>query len=134
MNNIDEVKRKLTKIYPSIRSISSSISCLEQRNQLGLPMQVNDRSDLKLLLPIMISLRDLELKIEILNMPVVAEGILHKNTSDRYEIDERHSFTAGSSIELLSSDEMYGNTIWTKTRIEHNGDEFYAVDMPNSTT
>jgi hypothetical protein len=56
---------------------------------------------------------------------------MYKTSNGRYEIDENHYFTSGSGIELLNYDDFYELKIWVRTRIEHNGDDYYAVSKPN---
>ncbi|MFD1428490.1 DUF488 family protein, N3 subclade [Kroppenstedtia sanguinis] len=62
-----------------------------------------------------------------LQKPVVAEGFLRKNERGRYEIDDRFEFTSGQSIEVLISDPDFDETAWVKTRVEHNGQDYYLV-------
>lgn len=51
------------------------------------------------------------------------EGRLQKNERGRYELDENTQFTCGSGIELKICD------TWVKTRIEHDGSDYYAVGL-----
>lgn len=51
------------------------------------------------------------------------EGKLHKNERGRYELDENTQFTCGCGIELKICD------TWVKTRIEHDGADYYAVGL-----
>ncbi|MBS1401307.1 MAG: DUF5348 domain-containing protein [Firmicutes bacterium] len=53
------------------------------------------------------------------------EGKLHKNERGRYELDEDTQFTCGSGIELKVCE------TWVKTRIEHDGTDYYAVGLRN---
>ncbi|MDA5110876.1 DUF5348 domain-containing protein [Brevibacillus thermoruber] len=64
-----------------------------------------------------------------LNGKVAAQGRLYKNSSGRYAIDEDHYFTCGETIEILVNEDEDGG-YWVRTRIEHNGDDYYAVDRP----
>lgn len=61
-----------------------------------------------------------------LQKSVVAEGFLRKNENGRYEIDGRE-FTSGESIEVLISDPDFDETTWVKSRVEHNGEDYYLV-------
>ena len=51
------------------------------------------------------------------------EGKLHKNERGRYELDENTQFTYGCGIELKICE------TWVKTRIEHDGSDYYAVGL-----
>ena len=51
------------------------------------------------------------------------EGKLHKNERGRYELDEETQFTCGSVIELKVCE------TWVKTRIKHDGTDYYAVGL-----
>lgn len=64
-----------------------------------------------------------------LNKKVTAQGRLYKNSSGRYAINEDHYFTCGETIEILVNEEKDGG-YWVRTRIEHNGEDYYAVDRP----
>ncbi|GGA58944.1 hypothetical protein GCM10007416_35140 [Kroppenstedtia guangzhouensis] len=63
---------------------------------------------------------------EYLQKPVVAEGFLRKNENGRYEIGDRE-FTSGESIEILISDPGFDETVWVKSRVEHNGQDYYLM-------
>lgn len=51
------------------------------------------------------------------------EGKLHKNERGRYELDEETQFVCGSVIELKVCE------TWVKTRIEHDGTDYHAVEL-----
>lgn len=70
-------------------------------------------------------------KIESLDKRIVTEGYLYKNINGRYEIDPNHYFTSGSPIEVLAYDDFHELNIWIRTRIEHNGEDYYAVALPD---
>lgn len=72
-----------------------------------------------------------------LDRPIIAEGILHKNSYGRYEIPE-HEFTSGNGIEYLATDDLHcrydeetGEYInvpyWCASRVEHNQTDYYIV-------
>lgn len=64
-----------------------------------------------------------------LNKEITAEGELYLNSGGRYEIYEDVYFTSGSLCELLIYDDDYERYSWIKTRIEHNGEDYYAVAL-----
>ena len=53
----------------------------------------------------------------------MSEGKLYKNSYGKYEINEYDPFGCGRVIEL----ELCGT--WVRTRIEHDGDDYYAVGL-----
>ena len=54
-------------------------------------------------------------------------GPLYKNKMGRYEIDKDNYFTCGDAIEILIYNDLSEKNEWVKTRIEHNGADYYAV-------
>lgn len=73
------------------------------------------------------SLGQIVYQLEYLKKQVVAEGILQKNRYGRYELGN-YDFTSGSPIEVLIYDEHYEVDRWVKTRVEHNGEDYYLYD------
>lgn len=67
--------------------------------------------------------------VQYLEKDITAEGELYLNSGGRYEINEDVYFTSGSSCELLIYDDYYEFYSWIKTRIEHNGEDYYAVAL-----
>lgn len=55
------------------------------------------------------------------------QGVLKKNTCGRYEIDCWTELTCGTVVELFI------NGAWVKTRIEHDGNDYYAVGQKGLT-
>lgn len=76
---------------------------------------------------IMDKLADAQAKIEYLNRPIEEVSRLHKNRSGQYETAGGHCFHSGSQIEVLISDEYRDAPYWTKTRVEHDGTDYYLV-------
>lgn len=48
---------------------------------------------------------------------------LYKNGNGRYALDQWTELTCGCHVELKIGDE------WVKVRIEHDGDDYYAVGL-----
>lgn len=68
--------------------------------------------------------------IEYLNRPVVAEGKLRLNHSDRYELvaedgEVIREYSSGAGIEVLIYDADTEDYSWIKSRIEHDGERYY---------
>lgn len=130
MKKIDDLKKLTTKLLPGIKKISESINELTGTTSVK-HLELNDRSDFFLLQELIVSLDKLQWKIESLIKPIVTEGYLYKNSAGRYEIDQYHYFTSGSPVEVLTFDDFHELQIWISTRIEHNGEDYYAVALPN---
>lgn len=77
-------------------------------------------------------LQDVLYEIEYLNKPIVAEGTLYKNEADRYEMNDNYYFTSGSPIEIYIHDSYEERNVWHKSRVEHNGDDYYVVGYKGS--
>jgi hypothetical protein len=70
--------------------------------------------------------------LEQMERPVLAEGYLEKNRYGRYEING-YELTSGHLIELwIEDDEYKEGGSWFSTRIEHNGEDYYAVGRNES--
>lgn len=60
---------------------------------------------------------------------------IYTNESGRYETDGGYCFTSGSCIEFLRVEDVYNSDtdkweeaeIWTTSRVEHNGQDYYIV-------
>lgn len=65
---------------------------------------------------------------EYMKKPIVAEGFLTKRIDGRYEIEgTSYYFTSGSQIENWDDEDQ----CYYLTRIEHQNDDYYAVNSPN---
>ncbi len=81
-------------------------------------------------------LSDVDNQIRYINAPIRVEGVLRKNSNDRYEVNGCE-LTCGCRIEYLARDrrhEICGSNnewvelpYWCSGRMEHNGKEYYIV-------
>lgn len=62
-------------------------------------------------------------RIQYINKPIVAEGLLSKQSNGRYALDE-YEYNSGDTIEFLFYDDCIEKNIWARSRIEHNGDYY----------
>ena len=69
---------------------------------------------------------ELRSKISYISAAIKEEGILHKNENGRYELNG-HELTCGNCIEVYIFEECSYRYEWDITRIEHNGQDYYAV-------
>lgn len=71
--------------------------------------------------------------------PVQEVSRISRNEDGRFETERGHYFTSGNVIEFLRTEQVfnYGTSqyedadIWTKSRIEHNGTDYYIVGYPD---
>lgn len=107
----------------------------------GLKIDYQDNEQLFLLDEVRIVMEQLENvsnAINYLKRPISYTGILHKNQSGRYELENGYYYTSGSSIEFLCTDryhETYNEKseeyeivpYWCKSSVEHDGNDYYIV-------
>lgn len=66
-----------------------------------------------------------------LDRPVIDDGFLHLNSAGRYTLNG-FEFTSGSLIEIFypaPDSDFPEDERWISTRIEHNGNDYYAVGI-----
>lgn len=132
----------LEKLLINAGSISKNIDELLRRSTYdkyddlsGLDINYDDKEQSFLLEEIKIILDKLEVaknRIDYLNKPIQDIGELRKNNRGRYELGGEE-FSCGSSIEVVLYDEYYEKENWVRTRVEHNGKDYYLVgyrDIP----
>lgn len=59
--------------------------------------------------------------------PVDEISHLHRNSLGKYETAQGHVYRCGSPIEALVSDDRHDVPYWTRTRVEHDGEDYYLV-------
>lgn len=114
-SQMGEVARKM---FDSLESVDRSRLSADERLDFSLLYQIAEQLDKA------DSIR------RYLHGEIVTEGRLNQNASGRYEIEGDDIFTSGEPIEIFLEDEDGG--YWLKTRIEHNGEDYYAVDLPST--
>lgn len=71
--------------------------------------------------------------------PIREVSRIYRNETGRYETDKGYYYTSGSGIEFLRTEEVYNYDtdkwedaeVWTCSRVEHNGQDYYIVGYPN---
>lgn len=69
---------------------------------------------------------DLHYEIEYLKLPVAFDGFLVKNNRGRYELNN-FELTSGCGLEIKIYDDFDECKKWVKTRVEHDGADYYFV-------
>ena len=72
-------------------------------------------------------LADVQEYISYLTRPVTAGSRLRKGTAGKYRTAKGHFYDCRSSIEALVTDEYHEVPYWTRTTVEHNGEDYYLV-------
>lgn len=126
MDKINYMKDLLEKLPISV-TVQQVNRCLEKIEHSAL--SADERLTFHLLYKVTENLEAALDDLSYLNGKVTVQGRLYKNSSGRYAIDEDHYFTCGETIEILVNEEENGG-YWVRTRIEHNGEDYYAVDRP----
>lgn len=88
---------------------------------------------------ILYKLDDIQGNLKYYDKPVKEVSRIYSNESGRYETDKGYCYTSGSTIEFLRVEETYNydaekwedTPIWTTSRVEHNGADYYIVGYPN---
>ena len=130
MADINSVLSKAVELNWNIRSLLRLSTHKEYDDLSGLEINYEDGEQLFLLnelRTVMDKLADVENIIDRLSRPIEETSRLFKNESGRYETRAGHYYTSGSGIEALVSDDYHEVPYWTRTRVEHDGKDYYLV-------
>lgn len=73
-------------------------------------------------------LADEQSRISFLFRPIVETGTVYKNSNGRYETASGYEYTCGCGIEYLKlAEDEYKPIQWCRSRVEHNGENYYIV-------
>ena len=72
-------------------------------------------------------LADVQEYISYLTRPVTEVSRLRKGTAGKYRTAKGHFYDCHSSIEALVTDDYHEVPYWTRTVVEHNGEDYYLV-------
>ena len=78
-------------------------------------------------------LADVQECIAYLSRPVTETSRLRKGTAGKYRTAKGHFYDCSSNIEALVTDEYHAVPYWTRTTVEHDGEDYYLVgykDLP----
>ena len=76
-------------------------------------------------------LADVQEYVSYLTRPITEVSILRKGTAGKYRTAKGHFYDCRSSIEALVTDEYHEVPYWTRTVVEHNGEDYYLVGYKN---
>ena len=130
MADLNKVFSEAQKLKWNIESLLR-LSAFESYGDLsGLHIDYEDGEQLFLieeLREIMELLSDVNRRLKYLSRPVRETSRLHKNISGRYETSNGHCYTSGQGIEALIRDGHREAAYWVRTRVEHDGSDYYLV-------
>lgn len=72
-------------------------------------------------------LADAQERIAYLTRSIVEVSPLRKGTAGKYRTAKGHFYDCRSSIEALVTDEYHDVPYWTRTIVEHDGEDYYLV-------
>jgi len=130
MADLNMVLSEAQKLNGSIGSLLKLSTYDDYDDLSGLDIDYEDGQQLFLqseLWKIMEKLSDVMGRIAYLSRPVKEISRLHKNRSGRYETEKGHYYTSGSDIEALVKDDYQEVPYWVRTRVEHDGKDYYLV-------
>ena len=76
-------------------------------------------------------LADVQEYVSYLTRPITEVSILRKGTAGKYRTAKGHFYDCRSSIEALVTDEYHEVPYWTRTIVEHNGEDYYLIGYKN---
>lgn len=130
MTTLQTVLEETTKLNHSIRRLLRLSTYNKYDDLSGLDMNLMDpeqilvRDELRL---VMDKLADVEDLITYLNSPIQEVSRLHRNSQGKYETASGRYYCCGSRIEALVTDEYHDGPYWTRTSVEHDGEDYYLV-------
>ncbi|WP_411679589.1 DUF5348 domain-containing protein [Clostridium thailandense] len=133
MNDLEKLLNSANNISKQIDELLKKSNYKNYDDLSSLKIDYNDAEQLLLLDELKVILDRLEsvkIKIDYLNLPIIYTGFLQKNSNGRYAIGTKE-FSSGAGIEVLVYDDFCDKKYWIKTRIEHNGKDYYLVGYKN---
>lgn len=134
MADLNIVLTKAIELNWKIKSILKLSTYNEYDDLSGLTVNYEDADQLFMLdelRVIMDKLADAEDRMTYMCWPIVETSHLHKNEIGKYETAHGHYYCCGSRIEALVSDDYHDAPYWTRTRVEHDGTDYYLVGHRN---
>ena len=128
--NLAKVLEETSKLAPNIRQLLRLSTYHKCDDLSGLEMDLTDPEQLLIrdeLRVVMDKLADVEDLITYLNSPIQEVSRLHRNSQGRYETASGRYYCCGSRIEALVTDEYHDGPYWTRTSVEHDGEDYYLV-------
>ena len=126
---IKDIVKDLTLLTSSIDQLLASADYETYDDLSGIDVNYDDADELYLLneaRAMIDKLADISRTIKYLKQPIISEGLLHRKSNGRYELNGQE-LSCGQEIEYLTSDAFYDSPYWCYGVIEHNGTDYYIV-------
>ena len=134
MKTTNEIIDELIAISKGIDKVSEMTGYVEFGDMSLLDIDRTDAEDLFLYNEfnrIVDSLADIQGNIDYLNLPVKYVSKLFRNMEGKYETEQGEYYPVGRLIEYMSYDENHHEySFWRKSRVEHDGVNYYIVAEP----
>ena len=136
MADLQTALLEAVKLNQSITQFLKFSTYMEYDDLSGLDIDFADGEQLLLLdelRRITDQLADVQEYISYLTRPITEVSRLRKGTAGKYRTAKGHFYDCRSSIEALVTDEYHEVPYWTRTIVEHNGEDYYLVgykDLP----
>ena len=134
MKKPNEIMRELKSISRGIDKVAEITGYVEFGDMSLLDIDRTDADDLFIYNEfnrIVDSLADIQGNIDYISLPVKYVSDLFRNMEGKYETEQGEYYPSGRLIEYLSNDENHHEyPFWRKSRVEHNGVDYYIVAEP----
>lgn len=130
MADLQQVFAEAVKLNRQIIQFLKFSTCTDYDDLSGLDIDFNDGEQILIwdeLRRITDRLADAQEYISYLTRPVTEVSRLRKGATGKYQTAQGRFYDCGSSIEALVSDEYHDVPYWTRTIVEHNGEDYYLV-------
>jgi hypothetical protein len=77
-------------------------------------------------------LSDAKRRLDYLSKPVRFTGTLSRNSGGKYELKNGHYYSSGNNIEALINDDDREYPYWIRSRVEHDGEDYYIVGFKDA--
>ena len=141
LKTLSEEMEKLKRQIKTVLTIASypeydDLSALSDYNEIR---TADARQQLEEYRNILDKLDRIHSTLSYYDRPIREVSRIYRNETGRYETDRGYYFTSGSSIEFLRVEQVYNEEtdawedaeIWTSSRVEHNGNDYYLVGFPD---
>ncbi len=130
MADLQMVFAEAVKLNRSIEQFLKLSTYSKYGDLSGLEIDLHDgeqiflRDELRIIVDHLDDVRDC---IAYLSRPIVEVSRLRKGTAGKYRTAKGHFYDCRSRIEALVSDEYHEVPYWTRTVVEHDGEDYYMV-------
>ena len=130
MADLNMTLAEAIKLNRSITQFLKFSTYMDYDDLSGLDIDFSDGEQLLLLEElrrITDKLADVQEYVSYLTRPIMEVSILRKGTAGKYRTAKGRFYDCGNSIEALVTDEYHEVPYWTRTTVEHDGEDYYLV-------